>query len=184
MHSLEGACRCAPESVTLFKYTDALARYDPCSPYPGNGRFGDGSHKTVYAAQSAEAAVAEYLRRHPELLSLQDDLVIRLWEMSIEIHGERLDLTHSACQTRAGISEERLRSSESDERVRYAECRALANEAETVGLVGLCYPSAATTWFAVNHVFFGEQGIASWQCHEHHEIERPQISAESVSVLR
>ena len=65
--------------------------YEPCSSYASLSRFGDGTHKTVYVAESMEGAMAEFFRRSPELLNFQDDLAIVLYRLEVQIIGDCLD---------------------------------------------------------------------------------------------
>ena len=172
-----------PGAQRLYKWMPADRPYDPCNPYPALGRFGDGSHSTVYVAESARGAMAEFFRRHPELLNFQDDLTLQMFELDLEVNGACLDLREAAAQARAGIDHDRLTSSESDESIRYAECQHLALAAIAEGCVGIGYPSAAANWDTWNLVLFGSQDTTTWICHEHHNIGLPRLSATEVRPL-
>lgn len=132
-----------PERQLLYKWLDATASYSPGSPWYSPGRFGSGEYKTLYLAYSAQGAMAEYFRRHPEFLDFQDDLLIELFEITLDAPCECLDVRDSAKAVLIGIGFDRLLSSEPDDIARYAECRALGKDAVNFGLCGLAYPSAA-----------------------------------------
>lgn len=174
----------APCVRSGYKWLDALATYEPCSPYPSTGRFGNGDHKTVYVADSARGAMAEYFRRHPEFLNLQDDLVITLYELDLQIAGQCLDTCEDGSRSRIGISEDQLTSSDADEEVRYRDCRELASETIAAGFVGILYPSASASWpGAQNLVLFHDQTPSTWQCDGHRAIDRPCLTAAEVHPL-
>jgi hypothetical protein len=128
--------------------------------------------------------MAEFFRRSPELLDFQDDLRIVLFELDLEVSGMCLDVRGASSQAAVGITSDRLTSSESDEEVRYAECRALAREVVAAGHVGIRYPSAAATWAgAGNSVLFGGHGASTWECRSHREVGAPRLTAADVSPL-
>lgn len=135
-------------------------------------------------AETDRGAMAEFFRRSPDLLDFQDELAIALYELDLEVADECLDTRTSALQAVVGITHERLTSSDSDENIRYADCRNLSLEAVSAGLVGIYYPSAAATWpTAFNLVLFGHQSSASWQCLAHREVDRPRMTSADVNPL-
>lgn len=171
-------------SMSVFKWQPNDATYEPCSPYPSVSRFGDGTHKTVYFAESMKGAMAEFFRRSPELLDFQDDLAIVLYQLEVEIVGDCLDLRGKPSRSAVGITLERLTSSETDETVRYQECRELAADVVREALVGVVYPSAAATWNdAWNLVLLGDQSSRTWECKGHSQVPPPHLAAGEVSSL-
>jgi len=172
----------APGNLRLFKWVDAAAAYDPASSYPSEGRFGDGSFPTLYLAESAEGAMAEFFRRHVELLALQDDLRIRLFEIEVNVTGDCLDVRSTTGQWAVGISRERLTSSDADEGVRYAECRQLAHDTLGAGGRGIGYPSAGASWETWNLVVFGDDGDG-WTAISRAEVACPRLAASDVRAL-
>lgn len=182
-YSIAAGVQCAPAARQAYKWQGTTATYEPCSPYPSLGRFGDGSHKTVYVAESPEGAMAEFFRRHPELLAFQDDLVISLFELDLNIAGVCLDVTSTKSRDDVGIPADRLISSEADEEIRYAECRELATDTVSASLIGIVYPAAGAVWDTRNAVLFGEQGPSTWACEDHRLTARPVIDPAHVRPL-
>ena len=167
-----------------YKWQSSDAIYAPCNPHPSLGRFGDGTAKTVYVAESGRGAMAEFFRRSPELFDFQDDLVIVLYELDLEIAGNCLDVRDEASRQTVGIPLDRLTSSELDESTRYGECRQLAQDVASQRLWGILYPSAAATWAdAWNMVLFGDQSPVGWECRDHRELARPRLKSADVSPL-
>lgn len=153
------------------------------SPWYGGGRFGTGSYKTLYVASSARGAMAEFFRRHPEFLDLQEDLMIRLFKLDLRVEGECLDVRTEDAARAVGIEPSRLTSSDPDEDVRYRECRELAGIMLERDGTGITYPSASTgppTW---NFVLFGDQKAGRWVCLNRSSVEIPRIDAEQVNIL-
>jgi len=53
--------------------------FSPSTPHPTSiGRFSDGTFPTLYLAETAEGAMAEFFRNNPSLLAQQAGLKIRL----------------------------------------------------------------------------------------------------------
>src|SRR4051794_4106207 len=96
----------------------------------------------------------------PEFLEMQDDLVIALYRLGLSIESACLDVRDEAGQSAAGITADRLKSSEHDEELRYAECRQLARRSVAAHHAGIAYPSAAAAWACWNLVLFGDQSEA------------------------
>ena len=156
-----------------FRFLPERADYDPASPWIGSGRFDDGRRLTLYLADAPEAAVAEFLRRHPELLYLQDALKIRVFEIEVVSDQRLLDVRVDADARAVGIEPDRLVSSDLDESIRYAECRELAARVEAE-CIGIGYPSAALRsdhhW---NMVLFGPPG--DWTAERVREVTPPRV---------
>ncbi|TFC19717.1 RES domain-containing protein [Cryobacterium algoritolerans] len=170
--------------VRLYKWTPAGILYDPVCPWPSLGRFGSGQHKTLYLAETAKGALAEYFRRHPELLSFQTELVISMYEIDLNIQRDCLDLRDLTDQTAIGASADFLVSTDPDEGLRYAECRLIAESAVAEGIPGIVYPSAAANWpRAWNIVFLGEQDDVNWSHIASVLIPCPEMLSSEVHVL-
>lgn len=170
-----------PGAVTMYKWLDNTARYEPSSPWFGIGRFGAGAHKTLYLAASPEGAMAEFFRRHPEFFDFQDDLDITLYQLAVQVPCECLDVRTPPQAASIGLGFDRLLSSEADESVRYEECRALAKDAMGAGLCGVAYPSAAAIGPAWNLVLFGDPG--AWAVTSYAPIDRPRLEPAEVQPL-
>jgi hypothetical protein len=170
-----------PGDVSLYRFIPTYAEYSPASPWHGSGRFDNGSRLTLYLASTREAAIAEFLRRHPELLDFQDALRIRLFRVDVLVSGSCLDVRTREKAASAEVEFDRLRSNDADEETRYWECRRLADEVEVVGH-GIGYPSAAVN----NHdwclVLFGESG-QGWEAASWEEIPRVHVPPDSVNLL-
>ncbi len=167
-----------------YKWLPRDAAYAPCSSYPSLGRFGDGTIRTLYVAETDRGAMAEFFRRFPELIEFQDDLEIIVYELDIDVPSECLDVLADDSQGHVGISLDRLTSSEPNEAKRYLECRETAREAVAQRLTGIFYPSAAGRWaHAWNLVLFDEKSPKGWECSRHREVARPRLVAADVSPL-
>lgn len=166
----------------MFRWIPGNAAYDPDGPWTTPGRFGDGTFKTIYFADTDSAAVAEFLRRNPELMDFQDSLTIRLYSLDLDAAGECVDVRTDAHAHGVGIPLDRLQSSDADESVRYRECRELARDAHGRGRAGIAYRSAATVWDAWNLVLFGDQGV-DWRCDEWRLVPRPSLDPGEVHIL-
>jgi hypothetical protein len=128
--------------------------------------------------------MAEYFRRAPELINFQDDLRIVLFELDVDVLRDCLDVRESLSQETVGISADRLTSSDSDENVRYSECRQLAREVVAEQLVGILCPSAAAKWpGAWNLVLFGDGESRGWECLADREVSPPRLVVEDVWPL-
>lgn len=158
------------------------ATYSAASPYnSSHGRFDNGVRYTIYYADTAEGASAEFLRRHPEFLQHQDRLTISVYELEIALSSHRLDVTTAANATSVGIDVDRLTSSDDDEGERYQECRDLADEVEARG-TGILYPSAAFVG-GENTVLFGQPSAATWSVTRSEEVGRPTVDPSKVVTL-
>lgn len=172
--------RWTPRRLRLYRWLDAGKTYDPASPWSTLARFGDGSYLTIYLAESADGAMAEFFRRRPTWLELQDNLAISLFQIEIDVLVPCLDVRDAAGQAAAGITRERLTSSEAEESVRYLECRALAHDARAASLQGIGYPSAAAAWDTWNLVLFDEPSVTGWQPIETVRVPIPRLLASDV----
>ncbi len=168
-------------SLELFRYLDEGASYDPDSPYPtSGGRFDDGKRPTLYLASSREGAVAEFLRRHPEFLGMQDFLRIRVFAVRVHVTKRCLDLRWDDLSRRAGIELVRLMSNDRDGAIRYAYSRTVADLVDAEA--GIAFPSAAyapPTWCLV---LFGHEG-ERWRSEGFSPVTRPAVDPAAVSVL-
>lgn len=173
-----------PGGIALFRWTPAGAEYAPDSPWPSVGRFGDGSFKSIYFAETPKGAIAEFLRRNPEFIALQDHLRVRLYEIVLDVSGECLDVRLPQHQAEVGISLERLTSSELDERDRYVACWDLARATRSSGAIGIAYPSAAANWAdAWNLALFGDPSDRTWRPLAVNEQSPPTLAADEIRVL-
>jgi hypothetical protein len=163
---------------------DNAATHEPDSPWYTMGRFGDGSHKTLYLAESPRSAVAEFLRRHPEFMDLQEDLDISIYEIQTEVVCDCLDVRTEPAATSVGMPYDRLTSSEADEETRYMECRELGAQALQAAFCGIGYPAAGATWDTWNLVLLGDANEhGRWRVSGAHVVDRPSLEAADVRVL-
>lgn len=184
MFDLDAATTWQQHAGLLYKWLDNAATHAAESPWFTLGRFGAGAHKTLYLAESAKGAMAEYLRRHPELLDFQEDLDITVYEVETAAGCDCLDVRKAAMSAAIGFPHDRLTSSEHDEVVRYAECRTLAAQVQGTALCGIAYPSAAATWATWNLVLFGEANQPGrWRVQPSRPVARPLLSPVDVRPL-
>lgn len=172
-----------PGDITVYRFLKHSAWWSPTDPFRDpDGRFGSTSRFTLYVSESATAATAEFFRRNPTLLSLQDRSRIRIFEVRLSVGGNCADVRTPALAAAANIGFDRLTSNEADIQVRYADCHALADDVEARGGCGVAYPSAALlvpgTW---NLVTFGQAG-PSWSVVSAVEISRPHVDPSRVQV--
>jgi RES domain-containing protein len=167
--------------LNLYRYLEAGAGYAPDSPYAtSGGRFDNGRRLTVYLASSPEGAVAEFLRRHPELLALQEFLRIQVFEVRVRIVGRCLDIRSPDQASQAGVDLTTLASDHPDEAVRYGYWRELADLVNAEA--GIAYPSAAHQRPASCLVLFGSEG-ERWVSEGFEEIPRPTVDTAAVIAL-
>ncbi len=167
--------------LVIYRYLEAAATYDPDSPYQtSGGRFDNGRRLTVYLASSPEGAVAEYLRRNPEFLALQDFLRIRVFEVRVHVQGRCLDIRTDSQASLAGVELATLTSDDPDESARYGYWRGVADAVNEEA--GIAYPSAAHAPPAWCLVLFGAEGDR-WVSQGFMEIPRPTVDAKAVNVL-
>lgn len=162
MRGFPAECKWLPSKISAFRFMPARAPYAPDAPWPGTGRFDDGSRLTLYLAHSAAGAVAEFLRRRPDLIPFQDSLAIEVFEIQLSVVTEMLDVRSRDQAVLAQIEWGRLVANDLDEDRRYRECRLLASDVEQAGLQGVAYPSAALPSSAWNLVLFGPGGEDAW----------------------
>lgn len=148
--------------TSQFRYLSAGASYSPADAYPGAGRFDNGTRRTLYVSSTAQGAVSEFYRRHPELLNMQDSVVLQLFEVTLEVVAQVLDVNDDDDATAEGIHPGRLVSSDPDPDDRYGQCRALADRVELAAGCGIRYPSAASTTRPANLVVFGRPTPTSY----------------------
>ncbi len=168
-------------SLTLYRWIPATATYGVIAPWPGNGRFDCGS-ATLYLCHSPEGAMAEYFRRHPELLAYQHRFKARLFRISFTGIHDGLDVSSEANALLVGIAWDRLRSSDLRRPKRHQECQALATEVVNDGGVTISYPSAAYE-NVTSVVTFGDGGLPHWTLDSEVEITHPHVDPAQVRVL-
>jgi hypothetical protein len=173
-----------PGVIVRYRTLSALARYEPDEPFPsGTGRFSNGLRYVLYLADSAEGAVAEWLRVYPEFLHLQDALRIRVSEVTIDGSSPALDVRDSTQAAKVPFPFARLRSSEHDPLVRFHECHDLADDADAALAAGIAYPSAAyDVPNACNIVLFAEPP-SRWRSLGVSDVTRPRVDPVSVRRL-
>ncbi len=172
-----------PGDITVFRYLNHSAWWSPTDPYQAEGgRFDDSHRFTLYLAETAEGATAEFFRRSPTLLGLQDRSRIRVFEIRLSVSGKCADVRTGPLASNANIAFDRLTSNERDVDTRYFECRTLAAEVERDGGCGIAYPSAALikpgSW---NLVIFGQAG-PEWQVSGTRQIPRPYVDPARILV--
>lgn len=159
------------------------ADYPADSPWPtSTGRFDDGERPTLYVSSSPEGAVAEFLRRHPELVGLQEALRLRVFAFDLTVQIPGCDVRSESQASAVGFPYERLSSSESDPETRYAECRELVRDVESESGVGVAYPSAAHRK-AENFVVFHDSSDATWRTSKADVVGTPRISTSDLRPL-
>lgn len=168
--------------AVLYRQIPQEAEHSPVDPWPGRGRFGDGTHLVLYLSSTATGAIAEFLRRHPEFLELQDRLRIQLFRIEMLVDGNTLNLRGEACRERVGISLASLTSSDANEDVRYEDCRVLARKVATVA-IGLCSPSAAIQDGTWTLALFNEPEDGEWRPANHIEEDRPFVEPSHVQLF-
>jgi RES domain-containing protein len=168
-------------SYRLYRYLPDRVGYDPDSPYAtSGGRFDDGRRPTLYLASSPEGAIAEFLRRHPELMEFQDALRIQVFEVRVRVHACCLDVRFPDRAAAAGIDLARLLSNDSDETQRYEYSREVAASPEIDA--GIAYPSAAHAAPAWCLVLFGPEG-GGWSSEGFESVTRPWVNPVNVSTI-
>lgn len=178
-----GAAAWRPGALTMYRWLPNDAGYPPDDPWPGAARFDDGVTKTLYVAASAESAMAEFFRSNPEFVGLAEFVDVDVFALGLEVAGDCLDVRTGPLAERAGITLERLRSSDREPTVRYAECLLLARRAIESGNVGIAYPSAAAAWDTFNLVLMGDPGIDRWVCRSRGIVARPAVDAGVIRFL-
>ena len=71
-------------TVSYFRWLPAGVPYGPGSPWSSPSRFNDGSLLTLYLASTADGAVSEFLRRHPEFLVNEARVLRQNFEMRLD----------------------------------------------------------------------------------------------------
>ena len=150
------------------------------APWSGGGRF-DCGPPTVYLSRTSQGALAEYFRRHPELLPYQERFNGVLFELNFDGIHDGLGVHTEDKAQRVGIPWDRLRSSDLRRHKRYQECQALASEVVDEGGHTIIYPSAAHEG-VTNVVTFGDGG-EHWTLTSQGEIERPYLDPSMVRAL-
>lgn len=171
-------------SLRAFRYIRYRAPWSPAAASNSSGgRFDNGVRLTLYVADNAKAATAEFYRRNPEFLPDQTIARIQVFALDLTIVGRCLDVRTPANAAAVAIPFDRLRSNDRDEATRYAECRRLADDTEPVGC-GIAYPSAASTATgAWSLVLFGLPAAATWRCDNYDELVVPEITESDVRLL-
>ena len=176
---MDSSVRVVLGEVILFRVVPPNAGYAPDSPFPSTtGRFSNGQRVILYVSSTAEGAVAELLRRHPELIDFQDELKYEVFALSVACDPEALDVRTKTQAAKIPFPFERLVSSEAHESTRYRECRELADDADS--LSGITYPCVAhlagQRW---NVALFGDAG-ERWSAHEVVEVDCPVVDGADV----
>jgi len=168
-------------STEAYRWIPPTADYEPISPWLGNGRFDDGRTPTLYVGLTAEGALAEYFRRHPELTQFQSRLKLRLFRIRISAVREGLDVSVERLAAAVGIAWERLTSSDISRKRRYRRCQELAVAVIDDNGISIRCPSAAYER-STCLVLFGEN-TDDWTAEVDSEIELPLIDPDLVRPL-
>lgn len=168
-------------STATYRWIPSETSYSADEVWPGSGRFDTGTIPTLYVSFTPEGAIAEYLRRHPKLIAIQNYLKIDLFEVQIFSESDGLNVSDESLAETVGIGWDRLRSSDHDELERYRECRQLAREVIAATGVSIEYPSAALE-DGVNVVLFQVDG-SSWTAVEGTRIPVSWVEPERVTPL-
>jgi RES domain-containing protein len=174
-----------PAQLRLYKWmreVDAEV-YTPDSPHPSSiSRFCDGTYPSLYLAETAEGAMAEFFRNNPSFLAQQAGLRIRLFSILVDIFGQMPDLRLSATCAYLGIDPLRLVSNDADTSARWAECQAVARLVRAGEGVGLLYPSAAYPggW---NLVLFDWPSATTWSTSGYADEPAPYVDPTSVKLI-
>ncbi len=171
------------EQGDVYRFQQESSPYPVDGSWPTNrGRFDNGVRHTLYLATSAVTAVAEYFRRHPELLEFQGRTRLRTYQMRLEPITEGLDLRTAEQIHVCGFDGSRLRSSERDESQRYKECRELAVVVEAQGGSGIAHQSAAYM-DGQTFALFGQQSDGRWKLSAPVEVPTPAVDPAQVRVI-
>lgn len=168
--------------ATVYRFVPPTAPYSAASPWvTTDGRFDDGVTPTLYLSFSPEGAIAEFYRRHSELLAFQGRLKVQLFRVNLSARSHGLDVSTQELADEVGVPFERLRSSDLKRNPRYHECRQLSKAVHSKGGISVHYPSAA--YEATNNVVaFGAPGI-SWEAYVDDEVPVPVLEPALVRVL-
>ncbi len=164
----------------LYRWITPTVAYGVVAPWPGSGRFDCGA-PTLYFSHSADGALAEYYRLHPELLQFQQQLNLRLFRVGFEATADGLDVGDVGRSDAVGIGWDRLRSSDARAVKRYKETHQLAAQVVAEGGCSIVYPSAAYE-DTTNIVTFGETGDG-WTIGVPQEMDRPFVDPGAVRPL-
>jgi RES domain-containing protein len=174
-----------PGKLRLYKWmrdVDAEV-YAPNSPHPSSvSRFCDGTFPSLYLAETAEGAMAEFFRNSPSFLAQQAGLKIRLFSINVEVLGPAPDLRSHATCAALEIDPARVVSNDANSTVRWAECQAVARLVRAGDGVGLLYPSAAYlgTW---NLVLFDWPSPTTWSTGGYADEPAPYVDPNRVSLI-
>src|SRR5690349_4447524 len=116
--------RAAGERV-VFRWIPPDVPYGVVAPWPGTGRF-DCGVATLYFSHSAEGALAEFFRRHPELLTCHAGVNVGLVRLRVVCDVDCMDVSLQDKAAVVGMSGERLRSSDARRPEGFSECQVLA----------------------------------------------------------
>jgi hypothetical protein len=164
----------------VYRFLDSTATYAPDAAWPtSRGRFDDGHRPTLYVSLSAEAAVAEFYRRHPELLNFQDRVRLRTYQFQLICRTEGCDVRTADQANAVGIAPDRLVSSDARPGERYRECREFAKAVESAGGIGVFFPSAAHA-DGENMVVFGAGPTNGWSSEGSRQISTPKVDPSHV----
>lgn len=164
----------------VYRFLDSTATYAPDAAWPTTGgRFDDGLRATLYVSLSAEAAVAEFYRRHPELLEFQERIRLRTFRFQLSCLTEGCDVRTEHQASAVGIALTRLTSSDARPGDRYRECRELADAVDDAGGIGVFFPSAALV-DSQNIVVFDSGATNGWSSQSLSQIPTPIVDASQV----
>ncbi len=165
----------------LYRWIPPRVPYGVVAPWPGMGRF-DCGPPTLYFSHSPEGALAEYFRRHPELLPYQERLKATLFQIGLTAMDVGLDVSERHLALAVGVPWDRLRSNDLRASKRYAECQGLASDVNAKGGCTIVYPSAAYEG-ETNLVTLGDEG-SGWTTAPPVEVaDRPLVDPDMVRAL-
>jgi hypothetical protein len=169
-----------PHTARFFRALVTDAPYPADEPYHlGGGRFCNDMRLTLYVADSAETAMSEWLRHNPEMIDLQQDLLVSVFAIDISWNRNELDVRTADLAALIPFPFDRLISNEADCDARYRECRDLADSCEAIGGGGITWDSPSTPGIGRwNSVFFGNMGDG-WVSVIVSSVDRPQIPSHS-----
>jgi len=170
-----------PNTTRFFRALVTDAPYPADEPYHlGGGRFCNGMRLTLYVADSAETAMSEWLRHNPEMIDLQDDLLVSVFAIDISWSRNVLDVRTPDLAALIPFPFDRLISNDANGDTRYRECRELADSCDAVGGGGITWDSPSAPGLGRwNRVFFGNRG-EGWVSVVTSSVDRPRIPSHSI----
>lgn len=170
--------------ITLYRWVPHLYIESPINSSTGFSRFNNGTQQTVYLADSAQGAIAEYYRAHPEFLEKQDKVQFALFELEFSVDHHSVDIRQRFAQDLVKLTFADLFSSDFDKSVRYLKCQDFSLEVSANGFSGILYPSASANWGgAWNLVLYGESPSPNWRCINFSEVAKPHITSSDIRFI-